>query len=437
MPPADLLIDPELLLRDAISGVAVTAYSRGINITAHVDNRLPGLLTPGAADLAAFMRRGLLRMIEQEQGGTIALGLWLEEVAPAGGVRALLEVSRGLDRGAAPVLRLTDLWTLPLGGDTARPTVGRCDGVQESVLIPLWFTAAPDAPDIGRRRRGIFQGRRLLHASDVLLDHERLRQSMAAIGAALDFAETPDAALEALLTGAAAGPEFDAVMMDATGGAAASVDLARRIRAAPELGRTRIVLLNVPRGAVIAEQEAAMFDVMRHAASPWRRLMDVLQDLFRRDPGGAQTPRAEASAGIGGGVVPVLAGRRILVAEDVATNQVLLQAVLTHTGAVIEVVSDGATVIERHRADPADLIVMDLQMPGMGGIAALRRIRALGGAAGAVPVVALTAYAGNADRRKALEAGMDGYLAKPIIVGEFYQLLHRLLPPEDAPRDGS
>jgi CheY-like chemotaxis protein len=125
----------------------------------------------------------------------------------------------------------------------------------------------------------------------------------------------------------------------------------------------------------------------------------------------------------------MLAGRRILVAEDVATNQVLLQAVLAHTGAAIEMVADGATVVERHRAEPADLIVMDLQMPGMGGIAALRKIRALGGARGAVPVLALTAYAGSADRRKALDAGMDGYLAKPIIVGDFYRLLRRMLPP--------
>ncbi|MFQ5566200.1 MAG: response regulator, partial [Paracoccaceae bacterium] len=64
----------------------------------------------------------------------------------------------------------------------------------------------------------------------------------------------------------------------------------------------------------------------------------------------------------------------------------------------------------------------------MGGIAAMRRLRALGGAGGAVPVVALTAYARSADRQLALDAGMDAYLAKPIVVAEFYDLLRRLLP---------
>ena len=127
-------------------------------------------------------------------------------------------------------------------------------------------------------------------------------------------------------------------------------------------------------------------------------------------------------------MIPALAGRRILIAEDVATNQVLLEAMLAATGAAVEVVADGAALLERHALAPADLILMDLQMPGMGGIAAVRHLRASGGAARAVPVVALTAYARSADRRLALGAGMDAYLAKPIVVSEFYDLLCRLLP---------
>jgi len=112
----------------------------------------------------------------------------------------------------------------------------------------------------------------------------------------------------------------------------------------------------------------------------------------------------------------------------VATNRVLLQAILAPTGAEVDVVNDGTAVLKRHGEAPADLILMDLQMPGMGGIAAMRHLRALGGTAGAVPVVALTAYAGSADRQLALDAGMDAYLAKPIAVAEFYDLLRRLLP---------
>ena len=110
----------------------------------------------------------------------------------------------------------------------------------------------------------------------------------------------------------------------------------------------------------------------------------------------------------------------------------LLTAVLAPTGADVEVVADGAEVLKRHSEAPADMILMDLQMPGMGGIAAMRELRAMGGELATVPVLALTAYARSADRQLALDAGMDAYMAKPIIVAEFYDLLQRLLPADGA-----
>ncbi len=110
-----------------------------------------------------------------------------------------------------------------------------------------------------------------------------------------------------------------------------------------------------------------------------------------------------------------------------ATNQVLLQAVLAPTGAEVDVVTDGAAVLKWPCEAPAGLILMDLQMPGTGGIVATRQLRRLSGAAGAVRVVALTAYARRADRQSALDAGMDAYLAKPIVVAEFYDLLRKFL----------
>jgi len=127
------------------------------------------------------------------------------------------------------------------------------------------------------------------------------------------------------------------------------------------------------------------------------------------------------------GGAPDLSGRRILIAEDAETNQVLLRAVLAPTGAAVEVVSDGVALVERHRAEPADLILLDLHMPEMGGLEALRHIRAMKGATAAVKIVAQTAYARSADRKRALDAGADAFVAKPIVVAEFSALIGALL----------
>jgi CheY-like chemotaxis protein len=422
-----------MLLREAITSVAVAAYARGINLAIHVDNRLPSRVIPGAADLDSFLRRGLLRTIEAGQTSKIALALWLEEATPAGGVRALLEVCRALDADTPPVARLPDLWALPLDGATARPTPGRQDAGAESVLIPIGLASAPAAAPVAARWGGALDGRKLMHVRDVLFDRERLSASMAAINVELVFPPSPGEVLAALRAEAAAGKPVDAIIVDGHSMGMAAVDLARSIRAEPELAGARIVLASALPGVTLSPDEQALFDVAPWSAAPWRRLLDTLYDLFREDADLPKLAREATPADKGvDAAIPSLMGRRILVAEDAATNQVLLKAMLQQTGAEVELVADGAALLERHTAAPADLILMDLQMPGMGGIAAMRRLRALESDAGAVPVIALTAYARSADRKRALDAGMDAYLAKPVVVAEFYDLLRQLLPDRDA-----
>ena len=105
---------------------------------------------------------------------------------------------------------------------------------------------------------------------------------------------------------------------------------------------------------------------------------------------------------------------RILVVEDNPKNLKLVRDVLTHFGyEVIEATSGEDGVRLAHEWSP-DLILMDLQLPGIDGAEALRRIR--DGDHRQVPVVAVTAFAMNDDRRRAFESGFDGYVEKPISV---------------------
>ena len=114
-------------------------------------------------------------------------------------------------------------------------------------------------------------------------------------------------------------------------------------------------------------------------------------------------------------------GLSILVAEDNEINALLARALLTRLGHRPTVAGNGAAAVEswaaaRAAGNPYDLVLMDVQMPGMDGLQAARRIRATEAAAGDRPVrmLALTANAQTEDRDACLAAGMDGLLVKPL-----------------------
>lgn len=110
----------------------------------------------------------------------------------------------------------------------------------------------------------------------------------------------------------------------------------------------------------------------------------------------------------------------ILVAEDNMTNQKVITLILNQLGHEVTTASDGSLCIETLGTQNFDLILMDLHMPYMDGYEATRRIRAAGNE---IPIFALTADARNEAREQALEVGMDGFLTKPLMVGELHALL--------------
>ncbi|MDR3201370.1 MAG: transporter substrate-binding domain-containing protein [Spirochaetales bacterium] len=116
--------------------------------------------------------------------------------------------------------------------------------------------------------------------------------------------------------------------------------------------------------------------------------------------------------------LPDFGGKRILLVEDIEINRVILAELLAETHIAIEEAADGEEALLKFSEAPEkyyDLIFMDVQMPNMDGYEATRRIRALTRAdAAAVPIVAMTANAYREDIQRALEAGMNAHVAKPI-----------------------
>ncbi len=111
---------------------------------------------------------------------------------------------------------------------------------------------------------------------------------------------------------------------------------------------------------------------------------------------------------------------RVLVVEDNAINRTVAGAMLERLGIVHEFAEDGRVALQRVRSDSFDLILMDCQMPVLDGYQTttqLRRMATLARSGAPIPILALTATAFDEDRRRAAEAGMDGFLAKPLQLG--------------------
>ncbi|MCC2959194.1 PAS domain-containing protein [Massilia sp. IC2-278] len=120
-----------------------------------------------------------------------------------------------------------------------------------------------------------------------------------------------------------------------------------------------------------------------------------------------------------------LAGLRVLVVEDNPVNQEVAHHVLAHAGAIADAAANGRIAVDRLAAGARyDAVLMDLQMPVMNGFEASAAIRALG--LTGLPIVAMTANAMEEDRQRALEAGMDAHLPKPIDVDELVATLLRV-----------
>ena len=124
-------------------------------------------------------------------------------------------------------------------------------------------------------------------------------------------------------------------------------------------------------------------------------------------------------------------GKKILLVEDNEINQEIARTILEEAGFVIDTADDGTVAVDKMKEKPADaydLILMDVQMPVMNGYQATRTIRKLEDPVkAAIPIVAMTANAFDEDRMLALEAGMNGHIAKPIDISVLMETLQEIL----------
>ncbi|MDD3108176.1 MAG: response regulator [Alistipes sp.] len=115
--------------------------------------------------------------------------------------------------------------------------------------------------------------------------------------------------------------------------------------------------------------------------------------------------------------------KKILVAEDTDSNFLLVSIILRKEYQVVRAMN-GCEAVTLFQSEKPDLILMDIKMPEMDGLTATREIRKLDTA---IPIIALTANAFDSDKQKAIEAGCNDYMAKPIVVGLLTEMIKKYI----------
>ena len=126
---------------------------------------------------------------------------------------------------------------------------------------------------------------------------------------------------------------------------------------------------------------------------------------------------------------------RVLLAEDNAINQTIALRVLEKRGHAVTVAENGQAALNACATQEFDLILMDIQMPGMDGLEATAAIRKKEISTGAhMPIIAMTAHALKGDRERCLAAGMDGYVSKPIRTAELFAAIESVMREGQVPK---
>ena len=254
-------------------------------------------------------------------------------------------------------------------------------------------------------------GRRALVVDDNAVNRRVLDKQLTAYGLSVVTAGDAETAMRVLQGAAVDGDALDVAIIDHMMPGCDGVTLAGRIRAErPNL--VRRLVLSSSAGLVNTDKKAIALGFDAALPKPLRRSF-VLKCLGRLFGASTQEPIDEPAPDPSEQRAAAN-GKRVLLAEDIKVNQRLVTAILGKAGYRVDVAGNGREAVDAVRNLPYDLILMDVQMPEMDGFEATRRIRALGGAAGDTPIVAMTANAMQGDREKCLQAGMNDYLSKPI-----------------------
>jgi CheY-like chemotaxis protein len=228
----------------------------------------------------------------------------------------------------------------------------------------------------------------------------------------------------------ARGKPFDLVLLDYQLPEESGIDFLRALRATPAFRALPVIVASsAPVDEWQDPAERALAGA--HLRKPIRQstLHETMLDVM----GIGKPPRATAvqphdDVGSQAAMATPVSSLRILVAEDNRVNQMVAKMLLSKLGHRVDVVANGIEAVEAVRTLPYDLVFMDMQMPEMDGLDATRAIRSLDDGKSTISIVAMTANALKSDEERCLDAGMNGFVLKPVEKDKLSAMIASMFP---------
>lgn len=413
------------LLEGAASLFTAEAEQHAVIFSVRIDPALAGIWSVDGARLRQIVVNLLANAIARTHSGTVELRAAPEQIDGGQGVRIVVR-DTGPGIAAADQARIFGRFEqadavpsgphLGLGLSLCRENaaaMGATLTVESALGQGATFTlicpAEPVPPDA---RRHAFAGRTALIVGLAEGPRAALLVQLEALGFAVEAA--PDGYLGLALaerTVARVGV-LDVVVLDLAQTAMASESFCLRLRGSG-FGRS-LALLGLAEDP-LADRPAGLDSVMRRGATASEVANAVARLLAEQPAMSALMPSPPGGASVSGG--------RVLIVEDDETNRALLGAALTRNGFTAFPAATGEEAVRMAEHDGLDAVLVDLALPGIDGLETARRIRALPGRSAIIPIVALTARAGEAVEAECRAAGLTAMVGKPADLDQLAQRL--------------
>jgi two-component system sensor histidine kinase/response regulator len=428
------------LIADTVRPLALRAHEKGLEIMTDISPDIPATLVGDPVRLRQVIANLVGNAIKFTNEGHVMVAIDPESIS---GETAVLQF-QVMDTGIGIPADKQDLVFEPFrqaDGSTTRHFGGTGLGLTISHQLVtmmgggIWVDSLPGQGSTFHftARLGIGEmmpqiapapivGLTVLVVDDNEVNRRLIEKTLRRWRTKLTLVDNGERALEAISAAETRGEPYTLVLLDAHMPGMDGFEVARRIPALQKSRSTLIMMLSSADGAGDAARSREL-GISMHLVKPIgpSDLLRAIGQLLTRAPGEPVVQEAPVKA------PDVPLPRRILLAEDNPTNRILALRILEKRGHKVVVAENGKEAIDLLELHEVDLVLMDVQMPVMGGFEATRAIREREQITGQhIPIVAMTAHAMKGDRERCIEVGMDDYISKPIDSAKLLALVDRV-----------